>query len=121
MEVDSENFYNQVSGKKIIAQFKGEEITKVDVKGNAWTIFYPISEEKSDSVIRQKRIGMNRLFASELRIYLDSGEVQKITYFDKPDGIFYPIDQIDEKEKWISGFQWNPTLKPRRHKNKGRL
>ena len=42
---------------------------------------------------------MNRLFASELRIYLDSGEVQKITYFDKPDGIFYPIDQIDEKEK----------------------
>lgn len=121
MEVDSGNFYNQVSGKKIIAQFKGEEITKVDVKGNAWTIFYPISEEKSDSVIRQKRIGMNRLFASELRIYLDSGEVQKITYFDKPDGIFYPIDQIDEKEKWISGFQWNPTLKPRRHKNKGRL
>jgi len=113
---DSGNYYNQVSGKKIIAQFKGEEITKVDVKGNAWTIFYPISEEKSDSVVKQKRIGMNRLYASELRIYLDSGEVQKITYFDKPDGIFYPIDQIDEKEKWISGFQWNPTLKPRRQK-----
>ncbi|NBU47909.1 MAG: hypothetical protein EBS34_10825 [Flavobacteriales bacterium] len=61
---------------------------------------------------------MNRLYASELRIYLDSGEVQKITYFDKPDGIFYPIDQIDEKDKWISGFQWNPTLKHRRQKTK---
>ena len=59
---------------------------------------------------------MNRLFAAELRIYLDSGEVRKITYFDKPDGIFFPLDKIDEKEKWISGFQWNPQLKPRRKK-----
>ncbi|NBU47452.1 MAG: hypothetical protein EBS34_08445 [Flavobacteriales bacterium] len=58
---------------------------------------------------------MNRLYASELRIYLDSGEVQKITYFDKPDGIFYPIDQIDEKEKWISGFQWNIINKPKKY------
>jgi len=116
MEVDSGKFYNQVAGRQIMATFTKEEISKIDVVGNAWTIFFPTSEEKTDSLTKIKRIGMNRLYASELRIYLDSGEVEKITYFNKPDGVFYPMDKIDEKEKWISGFQWNPTLKPRRQK-----
>jgi len=116
MEVDSGKYYNQVSGKAIHAFFSNEELTKIDVKGNAWTIFYPTDEEKKDTVITIKRLGMNRLFAAELRIYLDSGEVRKITYFDKPDGIFFPLDKIDEKEKWINGFQWNPQLRPRRKK-----
>jgi lipopolysaccharide export system protein LptA len=116
MEVDSGKYYNQVSGKTILAFFMNEELSKIDVKGNAWTIFYPSNEIQNDSITTIKRIGMNRLFASELRIYLDSGEVNKITYFEKPDGIFFPMDQLDEKEKWITGFQWNPMLKPQRAK-----
>ena len=62
--------------------------------GNAWTILYPEEEENKDSLISNKRMGLNRLFASDLKVYLDSGEVTGITYFDKPDGIFFPMDQI---------------------------
>ena len=114
MEVDSGKYYNQVSGKTIHAYFSNDELTKIDVKGNAWTIFYPVDEQKKDTLVSIKRYGMNRLFASELRIYLEKEEVHKITYFDKPDGIFYPIDKIDEKERWIKGFSWNPHLRPKR-------
>ena len=70
-------------------------------------------EEKTDSLVTKKRMGMNRLFASDLRIYLDSGEVCGITYFDKPDGIFYPMDKIRTDEQFIKGFQWNPLLRPK--------
>jgi len=49
-------------------------------------------------------MGMNRLFASDLRIYLDSGEVRGVTYFDKPDGIIYTMDEIKAEEKFIKGF-----------------
>jgi hypothetical protein len=56
---------------------------------------------------------MNRLYASELKIYLDSGEIKNITYFDKPDGIFYPMDKINKDEQYISTFKWQPLLRPK--------
>jgi hypothetical protein len=56
---------------------------------------------------------MNRVIASDLRIYLDSGEVKGITYFDKPDGVFYPMDQINPEEQFINGFILYPALRPK--------
>ena len=56
---------------------------------------------------------MNRLYASDLRIYLDSGEVVGITYFDKPDGVFYPMNKIKKEEQFISNFSWKAFLRPK--------
>jgi hypothetical protein len=113
MELDSGKYYNQIAGREMIAFMKNNQLVRSDVKGNAWTIFYPEDEEKTDSLVTKKRMGLNRLFASDLRIYLDSGEVSGITYFDKPDGIFYPMDQIKKEEQFIKGFEWNPILRPK--------
>jgi hypothetical protein len=90
------------------------------MNGNAWTILYPIEELKTDSSITKKRLGLNRLYASDLRVFLDSGEVKSITYFDKPDGVFYPMNQIKEEEKFIVGFNWLVSKRPKRPKNIGR-
>jgi hypothetical protein len=48
-----------------------------------------------------------------LRIYLDSGEVTGITYFDEPDGIFFPMNQIDTEEQFLPDFKWNALLRPK--------
>jgi lipopolysaccharide export system protein LptA len=113
MEVDSGNYYNQVAGKKIVALFTDNELIRTDVTGNARTIFYPEKEEKTDTSFVIKRVGMNRLYSSDLRIYLDSGEVTGVTYFSQPDGVFYPIDQIDPEQQFIPEFKWNPALRPK--------
>ncbi|MFM7595633.1 MAG: OstA-like protein [Flavobacteriales bacterium] len=113
MNVDSDSCFNQLSGKRIDAWFKESLLFKAKVSGQAWTIFYPIEEQQADRVLTRKRKGLNRLFASELIVYLDSGEVSKITFFDKPDGVFFPMEQIDEKERFIKNFSWNPLLRPR--------
>jgi lipopolysaccharide export system protein LptA len=113
MELDSGKVYNQIAGKEMWAFFKENSLKKVDVNGNAWTILYPEEEEKTDSTNIVKRLGMNRLFASDLRIYLDSGEVKGITYFDKPDGIFFPLNQIPNDELFIRGFSWNNLIRPK--------
>jgi hypothetical protein len=113
MEVDSGNYYNQIGGKEIIALFKNNEVVRTDVQGNAHTIYFPEETTKTDSIFQKKRMGMNRVLAAELRIYLDSGEVQGITYYDKPDGVFYPIDQIKQSEQFITGFSLNPYLRPK--------
>lgn len=113
MELDSGLYYNQISGREMVAFLDKNELVRTDVMGNAWTIFYPEDEEKKDTVLIKKRMGLNRLYASDLRIYLDSGEVRGITYFDKPDGIFYPMDQIKPEEQFIKGFEWKVALRPK--------
>jgi lipopolysaccharide export system protein LptA len=113
MKVDTGTYFNQLSGKRIDAWFNESVLSKAKVIGQAWTIFYPIDEQKIDTVLTRKRKGLNRLFASELIVYLDSGEVTRITFFDKPDGVFFPMEQIDDKERFIRNFSWNPLLRPR--------
>ena len=87
---------------------------RANVKGNAITIFYPEEEIKTDTSFTKKRMGMNRLYASDLRIDIDSSEISGITYLEEPDGAFYPMDQIKEDEQFIQGFDWKEALRPKR-------
>jgi hypothetical protein len=57
---------------------------------------------------------MNRLYAGDLRLDLDSGEVRGVSYIDKPDGKFYPISKINKEEQFINSFRWNPILRPKK-------
>lgn len=113
MSVDTGALYNQLSGKVILGFLEKGNVTLAKVKGQAWTIFYPIEEKKEDTVLIKERIGLNRLYANELHVYLDSGEVTRITFFEKPEGVFFPMNQIEEKERFIRGFSWNPMLRPK--------
>jgi len=113
MELDSGTFYNQISGQDIIALMKKGKLVQTDVIGSATSIYYPEDEEQSDSILTIKRMGLNKLEASTLTVHLDSGEVTGITYRTQPSGTFYPIDQINEKNKWIKNFRWNPMLRPK--------
>lgn len=113
MEIDSGKYYNQLAGNEMWAYFIDNEIVRTDVNGNARTLYYPEDEKKTDTAVIIRRQGMNRMFASDLRVYLDSGEVIGITFFKEPDGIFYPIDQIDPKEQFLKGYAWNPALRPK--------
>ena len=112
MEVEPEQYYNQIYGKKIVAYFLDNEIYQCRVLGNAITISYPEDEEKTDSTFTTKRMGMNRIYASDLRVDIDSSEIIGIAYLSKPDGVFYPMDQLNEKELFIPGFSWKGSLRP---------
>ena len=112
-ELDSGRYYNQLAGKEIWSYFKNNELVRSDVKGQAKTIFYPEEEEKTDTAVIVKRMGLNRIYSSDLRVYMDSGEVVGITYINQPDGKFYPIDKIDPEEQFLKEFKWYPALRPK--------
>ncbi len=111
-EVDSGKYYNQIAGNEMFAFFKEDELSSTEVNGNAITLYYPEETQKTDSTTNISRKGMNKLIASNIRVYLDSGEVIGITYLDQPDGIFYPIDKIAKKDQFLENFQWRYYLKP---------
>jgi lipopolysaccharide export system protein LptA len=113
MEIDSGKFYNQLAGKELWAYFRDNEVIRSDVNGNARTVYYPEETIQTDTATLVKRNGMNRIFSSDMRIYLDSGEVTGITFLKQPEGIFFPIDQIDPKEQFLQGYSWSPALRPK--------
>ncbi|MDG1147142.1 MAG: hypothetical protein P8N52_02435, partial [Crocinitomicaceae bacterium] len=69
--------------------------------------------EETDSTLTKKRVGMNRLYASDLRIDIDSNQIIGINYIQEPDGIFYPMEKIREKEQFIQNFSWKQALRPK--------
>lgn len=113
-ELLEDSLYNQMASEQIVAYFDSSgTVNKVNATGRAWTIFYPeTKKQNNDSTLQIQREGLNRLFAEKLLIELKNGELHQITYFDQPDGVFFPMKEIDPKERWIKGFSWNPKLRP---------
>ncbi len=117
-EVDSMNMYNQVGGKNIFAYFNlKNELKRIDVNGNAQTIYFPEETLQKDSVIEIQRKGMSRLYSSDIKIYLDSNQFSKVVYLDQADGVFYPMEKINKEEQYIVGFSWNASRRPKSKKD----
>ena len=117
-EVDSSRLYNQVGGKNIIAFFNSNnELKKIDVNGNAQTIYFPEETLKRDTIIEIQRKGMSRLYSSDIKIYVDSNEFSKVVYLDQADGVFYPMEKMNKEEQFIVGYSWNPNLRPKNKKD----
>jgi hypothetical protein len=57
---------------------------------------------------------MNSLISNDIKIYLDSGEVTKLIYNTEPEGIFYPMEEINSEVQFLDGFSWNQALRPRK-------
>ena len=111
-EVDSSNYYNQVAGKTLNAYFDSSEIRKVDIEGNAQTIYFMEDEDEEDSVIVVTRSGMNRIMASNFSLFFERGDISAAVYRNSPDGKMYPMDKIVDKDKKVETFQWDNTRRP---------
>jgi lipopolysaccharide export system protein LptA len=116
-EVDSGKYYNQIGGKNMYTYFDiNNDLKKIDVQGNAQTVYYPEETENTDSIIKITRKGMVRLYASSIKVYLDSGEFKKVTYTDQADGLMYPMDKLNAEEQYVANFTWKPLLRPKTRK-----
>lgn len=111
-EVDSANYYNQITGKTLTAYFDSTQIKRVDILGNAKTLYFVEEEKEEDSVIIVNLNGLNRLYASDISLYFEKGDIQGATYRDAPDGVVYPMNQIDKKEERVEVFKWDVSRRP---------
>ncbi|PWH87040.1 OstA-like protein [Brumimicrobium oceani] len=110
--VDSTNYFNQVAGTFMTAYFDSTQIRKVDIDGNAKTLYFLEDEEETDTVIVVNRQGMNRIFSSNISLRFVNGDIETATYRENPDGIVYPISDIDKKEERVEQFKWSVDKRP---------
>jgi lipopolysaccharide export system protein LptA len=98
--------FNQVRGKKMVAYFVDDKISKVTVTGNGQSIYYAL--EEGAKIIT----GLNKADCSNISIKFLKGEVRNITFINKPDAKFIPPHEIVESESKLKGFQWRIEEKP---------
>ncbi len=98
--------YNQIKGKNIDALFDKNEIQNALVMGNAESIYYASNEAK-------EFIGLNRAEGARIKILFKEKEIQRIVFYNKPKGTFYPMDKIKAKDKFLTGFKWKSELRPK--------
>lgn len=97
--------YNQIAGREMKAFFKDGDIDHADVNGNVLAVFYP---EDEDSAF----IGMNYTEASMLTAYFEMRAVKRIVIIGQSNGTMYPMDQIDQKFRYLPNFNWFARIRP---------
>lgn len=104
-------YYNQLSGKEIIAYVDSGELKKVNVNGNAETIYYPVDDK--DSTL----IGVNKTESSFVVMFLKDKKVERILMTTATTGTMYPLLQLPEKDLYLKNFSWLDKQRPKKRED----
>ena len=99
--------YNQMSGKEIIAHIKDGDVYRIDVNGNAETVFFPVDEK--DHTLS----GCNRTQSSFVKVFTQNRQVDHVLFTTATTGTMYPMDQVTDAVMHLSGFFWAEDERPR--------
>ncbi len=102
---DSTDTFNQIRGKNMIAYFANNELSKINVNGNAQTIYY-VREE--DGYL----IGIDIAESSSMIIRLKDSEIQAISYQSSVDEDMFPEGELTEEETTLKDFTWQKEKRP---------
>lgn len=97
--------YNQLSGKEIMAYIKDGELYRVDVDGNAETVFYPKEDDGS-------LIGVNKTMSSFVKIFFKERKVDKAVFTSATTATMYPLEQLSGSDVLLGNFFWAETERP---------
>lgn len=103
---DDTTKFNQIKGKDMIAYFIQNDLYKIKVLGNSETVYFAREEDRT-------LIGINKLYASDMLIFVEKNDIQTITYIDKPEGTLYPENEISPYDLKLKGFNWLEKLRPK--------
>jgi lipopolysaccharide export system protein LptA len=99
--------FNQTKGRNMMAYFRDNKMRRVDVLGNAESIFYALD---GDTVTT----GMNRVLSANMRLLFVESKLNKITVLSNPDAKFIPPHELKPENERLKGFVWRATERPTR-------
>jgi lipopolysaccharide export system protein LptA len=101
--------YNQVKGKNMKVNFMDDKINSVFIKGNGQTIYF-VYDEKNEI---KNYIGMNKTECSDIRVVFDKDELKDVIFINHPESVFYPLKDINPKDKLLKDFKWHKDKRPK--------
>jgi len=89
-----------------VAYFRDNDVCRVEIYNDSQTIYF-IRDENT-----QELTGLNKIFCTDMIIYREDKKVERIKFFEKPDGIIIPIDQLKEADAFLKDFKWYEKYRP---------
>lgn len=97
--------YNQISGKEIKAFFLNGKLIRNEAHGNVLVDYF---FEEDDG----RRIGMNYSESTDLKVFMKDQKVDKI-WMPATTGTMYPADKIPTERRYLPGFAWFDSIRPK--------
>ncbi len=108
-ELVDEDFFNQLSGKKLFATFAEQTLKDLEVSGNVEMIFLP---QESDSTY-------NRLVSAEssyLTLEMKDGKMDRLKMWPEVSGTVTPLFMVKKQQQFLQQFRWWESLRPVRER-----
>jgi len=99
--------YNQVKGRQMNAFFENQKLKRLEVSGNAQSVYYVGEEGKVP-------IGMNHAVCSNMTLRVIENKVDEITFREEPEATLYPMHSINPKLKILENFRWEEQKRPKK-------
>lgn len=103
--------YNQLQGLTMKGFFANNELNRLNVSGNAESVYYA----RQDS--SKKYIGVNKAICSNIIVFLKNKKVSQIILLKKPDATLYPMKQANAEDLSLSNFEWLEAKRPQSKKD----
>ncbi|MCD6179656.1 MAG: hypothetical protein J7K39_07110 [Bacteroidales bacterium] len=98
-------YFNQIKGNTMVGWFIDNDLRKLRIEGNSETIYFLWEED-------QTPIGMTRIAAKDMLIYMKNNQLETITYKEEPKAKLYPPDEIPADQFKLNGFLWLMDKRP---------
>jgi hypothetical protein len=98
--------YNQIKGRTLTGYFKDNELDKIDINGNAESIYFLIDGNEIT--------GVNQSRCARIEAFVRDGKVNEIIDHGNPEGVIDPPSlTTDPAELKLEGFVWFDHLRPK--------
>lgn len=103
--VDS-TYYNQLKGNDLRAYFDGQVVKRIEVEGNAESVFYPLENDGA-------KVGLNQTKSGFLTIWVKDNKLDRLKIWPSPTGSMTPIPDLQPDQKVLKDFYWFDYLRPK--------
>ncbi|MDO7846786.1 OstA-like protein [Hymenobacter sp. M29] len=105
--------FNQTKGRNMISYFRDNKIRRVDVLGNAESIFYALDGDTATT-------GMNRVLSANMRLLFLESKLNKISVLSNPEAKFIPPHELKPDDERLKNFRWRAKERPTRRQVLGK-
>ncbi|HEX8328556.1 MAG TPA: OstA-like protein [Hymenobacter sp.] len=105
--------FNQTKGRNMMAYFRDNKLRRVDVLGNAESIFYALEGDTATT-------GMNRVLSANMRLLFAESKLNKISVLANPEAKFIPPHELKPDDERLKNFKWRATERPTRRQVLGK-
>lgn len=99
---------DQVTGSTMTGYFSGDALERLDVEGNARTVYF--TKEKKENA--EEIFAVNRADCSRIRVRMKDGGIASVTFLDRPDAVLHPIAKAPKEELLLPGAQDRGSERP---------